>query len=552
MSIVNPQLVVVFLCLNVHIFVESKLLTYEFNVKYISGSPDGVFKSKILSINGLFPGPTITGDVGDILQVTVHNNIQNGQNTSIHWHGIHQKGTPTEDGTSHISQCPLKNGNSQVYTFPLTASGTYWYHAHEGSQYTEGLWGTLIVRNLPEVYTYDEEIVLTLNDWYHRTAIENEHWHLSMMSRGVPPYPDTGMINGRGRYPCDYALRRNFNCTAEEQRRHIFNVKPGKTYRIRVINVAAVAAFKFSIDGHILQTIEVDGTDVKTPVPVHAAVIGAAQRYSFLVTMNQSPSSKHLIRANVMTERLMLIENENINPYPEALIADVTAVLNYHDGKKPEFDTEPHDYTVIVPPVNLTDAIWLDENLLTPHDGHLAPVQVDQEFTLTVTFSEDHEGLRRGSFNFTPFRLTHGRPLLSYLYSGDELPVESFPLYVRKGDVVQLVINNPFLGPHPFHLHGHSFWVMGTGQLGEGDYNPGVHNLILDGARRDTFLIQQESWGVIRFVADNPGLWTFHCHIDWHNLSGMALTFVVEPEAYQNATIPAEAIKTCSAHGINI
>ncbi|ODM90153.1 Laccase-2, partial [Orchesella cincta] len=27
--------------------------------------------------------------------------------TSIHWHGIHQKGSPFEDGASQITQCPL-------------------------------------------------------------------------------------------------------------------------------------------------------------------------------------------------------------------------------------------------------------------------------------------------------------------------------------------------------------------------------------------------------------------------------------------------------------
>jgi len=34
-------------------------------------------------------------------------------------------------------------------------------------------------------------------------------------------------------------------------------------------------------------------------------------------------------------------------------------------------------------------------------------------------------------------------------------------------------------------------------------------------------------WTAIRFVANNPGLWAFHCHIDWHMTIGMATVFDV-------------------------
>lgn len=46
-------------------------------------------------------------------------------------------------------------------------------------------------------------------------------------------------------------------------------------------------------------------------------------------------------------------------------------------------------------------------------------------------------------------------------------------LFVEKGDVVELVIANGWAlnhvsEQHPWHLHGHSFWVLGFGQ-GEWD-----------------------------------------------------------------------------------
>jgi hypothetical protein len=32
---------------------------------------------------------------------------------------------------------------------------------------------------------------------------------------------------------------------------------------------------------------------------------------------------------------------------------------------------------------------------------------------------------------------------------------------------------------------------------------------------------------VIRFLADNEGIWMLHCHILWHQASGMSMAFQV-------------------------
>ena len=40
--------------------------------------------------------------------------------TSIHWHGLHQKGTPWMDGVAYISQCPIGPGQVFTYKFKVT------------------------------------------------------------------------------------------------------------------------------------------------------------------------------------------------------------------------------------------------------------------------------------------------------------------------------------------------------------------------------------------------------------------------------------------------
>ncbi|CAL8107651.1 unnamed protein product [Orchesella dallaii] len=542
--------------------VHSKTVRHTFEISYISGNPDGVWTNSILCINGKFPGPTIEAEVGDVLEVTVINNIHDGQNVTIHWHGLHQRGTPFEDGPSQITQCPLKHGSTQVYTFPLLQTGTYWYHSHVNSQYTEGLWGSLIIRGTPEIWQahYDEEILITLNDWYHTSAEENEHWFLRPESFGAPPFPFSVLMNGVGRYPCDYGILQGRYCDPYSQKRPVFKVQHGKTYRIRLINVSGWVAFNFTISGHVLNPIEVDGVDLAPNQPSHNAVyIGAGQRYSFLVRADVGVNGdEFLIRANLRRE-FLFTRPGNINPYPEALMDEVTGVIQYSDSEpvkardslllQPTF--ESFDYSRTYQPGESWSILhFLPEMNLRPYDGAPAPEYFNTQVALQITFENDAAGIRRGSFNGKPFHLTMGKPILGKYVDGTGIPEDAFPIYIHYGSVVQVIVNNPEAGPHPLHLHGHYFWVVGMGQSGEGSYDPTRHQLNLGGFKRDTVLIKERSWLVIRFLADNPGVWTLHCHIDWHNLSGMAMTFVEAPEMASSISAPLEAKKVCADHNV--
>ncbi|GFR39835.1 hypothetical protein Agub_g329 [Astrephomene gubernaculifera] len=82
---------------------------------------------------------------------------------------------------------------------------------------------------------------------------------------------------------------------------------------------------------------------------------------------------------------------------------------------------------------------------------------------------------------------------------------------------------------HPFHLHGHRFWVLGRGS---GIFDPPQHAASLNTANpafRDTVTVPQGGWAYLRFVADNPGVWPFHCHILPHIYMGQQLYFVTDP-----------------------
>ena len=104
---------------------------------------------------------------------------------------------------------------------------------------------------------------------------------------------------------------------------------------------------------------------------------------------------------------------------------------------------------------------------------------------------------------------------------------QTFPnvpmITVQPGQRVKLHINNPSDIPHAMHLHGHTFTLLArNGQPLTG--SP---------VALDTVLVNAGESDDIGFVADNPGLWMFHCHMLRHAAAGMDMMIV-----YPNISTP--------------
>ena len=141
--------------------------SYDFTISRDILAPDGVTKN-VLVVNGQFPGPIIEANWGDTIQVTVHNKIVGPvEGTSLHWHGLLQKGSQWEDGTPAVTQCPIAPGQSFTYSFNADLYGTSWYHSHYTSQYSGGALGPMIIHG-PKNAPYDIDLgPVMISDWYH-------------------------------------------------------------------------------------------------------------------------------------------------------------------------------------------------------------------------------------------------------------------------------------------------------------------------------------------------------------------------------------------------
>jgi plastocyanin len=134
--------------------------------------------------------------------------------------------------------------------------------------------------------------------------------------------------------------------------------------------------------------------------------------------------------------------------------------------------------------------------ILTEWDAELTP---DVALGIAPRGPRD-QSLRGGQFG-TDYFLMNGK-------MNDAIP----PIVVKEGDKVRIRLINAGNMPHPFHTHGHSFKIVAT------DGNP-----VPEAAQvtKDTVLIAPGERYDIEFVANNPGVWMVHCHIENHADNGM-------------------------------
>ncbi|KAI0885377.1 multicopper oxidase [Annulohypoxylon maeteangense] len=505
-------------------FSSAKTVTYDFNIEWVTSNPDGAFNRPTIGINGQWPIPAIVADIGDNVVVTAKNSLGN-QTTSLHFHGLFMNGTTQMDGPSQVSQCAIAPGSSFIYNFTINQPGTYWYHSHTNGQYPDGLRGPLIIHDpnspfLNTSYIQENERVLTVSDWYH-----------DQMTDLLPGFIDKS--NPTGAEPVPNAAL--WNDTQNLQ----VAVQPNTTYLFRVINVGAFAGQYIWFEGHNMTIIEVDGV-YHQPAVADMIYLSAAQRCSFLITTKAETSTNYAFVASMDTTLF--------DTLPADLNYNVTGWLVYDKAQS------------LPDPATVDELNNFDDITLVPYDNLTRFGEPDQTVELDVIMDNLGDGANYAFFNNITYKSPKVPTLYTALSAGDLATdptvygsyTHSFVL--EKGQIVQITVNNLDTGRHPFHLHGHHFQALyrsdedaGTyedAKITEADY-PEIP------MRRDTMVLYPTGFIVLRFRADNPGVWLFHCHIEWHVASGLIATFVEAPlDLQKNLTIPQGHLDACASQNI--
>ncbi|KAM3422713.1 hypothetical protein BST61_g198 [Cercospora zeina] len=492
--------------------------TFDWNITWVTRNPDGLHSRPVIGINNEWPLPTLNVTKGDRVVVNMHNQLGN-QSTSIHFHGLFQNGTNQMDGPVGVTQCDVPPGSSFTYNFTIQQPGTYWYHSHSRGQYPDGLRGQFVVHDPESPYLgqYDEEVALSVSDWYHDQMPGLLKGFISVENpTGAEPVPKSALMN--------------------DTQNLTISVEPSKTYFFRLANIGAFASQYFWIEGHTMKIIEVDGVWTE-PADAEMIYITAAQRYGFLVTAKNDASAGNFpIVASMDTDLFDTV--------PPGLPTNVTSWLVY-DGSQSK------------PEPALLDS-WdaqFDDITLVPQDQVEILDTVDYSFNLDLSMNNLGNGANYAFFN----GITYVRPKVPTLYTAlstgefaNNVTVygrDTNAYILNKNDVIEIILNNDDTGKHPFHLHGHNFQVLWRSPDDFGNFDPNNHTEYpARPMRRDTFWVRPQGNFVIRFRADNPGIWLFHCHLEWHLTSGLVATMVEAPLTLQETlTIPQNHYDACSA-----
>lgn len=114
---------------------------------------------------------------------------------------------------------------------------------------------------------------------------------------------------------------------------------------------------------------------------------------------------------------------------------------------------------------------------------------------------------------------------------------------------IRLVLYNTFPTAHTMHLHGHAdFWILDEGM---GQWNGKIvqpsNPIRRDSAQMRMGWPENPSYLVIQFEADNPGVWSLHCHLTIHVSAGLYMSIIEQPTelAKQKGKYDDIMAKTC-------
>ncbi|MEP7199911.1 MAG: multicopper oxidase family protein, partial [Chloroflexota bacterium] len=362
----------------------------------------------------------------------------------------HGVNVPTNmDGVPQISQDAVPPGGTFIYEFVATPAGTRWYHAHFAEHQQLRL--GLYGALIIEPATAEE----TRYDRDYTILLGEWSPDSLHPDHNKPNGGMGGMMGGNMMsVPDDPNVKFTMNGKAFPAAQSL-TVRQGERVRLRLINASAMQKHIIRLEGHTLKITHTDGNPLSPPREVDAIEMGPGERYDVEVIANQSGVwALHCVRPG-HTERglKMLLRYEGATD----------------DGRESVDTRNTRGFR-----------IWPD-SMLAERAPTIEAARPDKQFQVTMS----------GGMMMS----TAGE----WTINGKAYP-NTDPLSVKQGDRVRVRLFNMSMEDHPMHLHGHSFTVLAFG------------GRPITPMARDTLTVRHMESYDIEFVADNPGVWFFHCH----------------------------------------
>ncbi len=500
-----------------------------------------------ISVNGTTPAPLIRLREGQDARIAVSNRL--AEQTSIHWHGLL---VPFQmDGVPGLSFPGIDPGETFTYAFPVTHSGTFWYHSHSGMQEGQGLYGPLIIDPAgPDPIQSEREHVLMLADW----SPMHPHEQMRKLKAAAGYFNRqrqdiAGLLAGRDQSLKDrlewaqmrmdatdisdvtgftYSFLINGQDTAANWT-GLF--RPGERVRLRIINASAMTNFNFRIPGLALTIVAADGNLVQ-PHETDELQIAIAETYDIIVTPTEDKAfgviaeaidRSGLVRGTLAPRMGMAGEVPTLRPRPLLTMRDMGMDMAGMDmGQSGVIDlSQPANDSMSGHSMNMRDPKVAPQVKMGPGVATLSPSPVDR-LADRPTGLEDaghrvltYADLRSLAPNPDPrvpsrqidVHLTANMERYMWSIDGETISGGAKPIPFRLNERVRVNLINDTMMPHPIHLHGHFFELV-SGEPG--------HRV-----RKHTVNVLPGGKVAFDVTADAEGDWAFHCHMLLHMHAGM-------------------------------
>ena len=316
------------------------------------------------------------------------------------------------------------------------------------------------------------------------------------------------------------------------------NVVKEKTYLINLVNSALEVSYYFAIAYHPLTVVAMDASYVQ-PFTTDVVYLSPGQTADVLLSTNLAKGAYYMA-ATVFS----VVPEENLG-FPHTT---TTAIVRYPGTRSSVVPLLPD-----LPAHNETGSrqnfIESVRSTNSTRQAVAVPIIVDRALQFTVGYALEPnntcpplalcQGVNNSRFSAAVNNISFdnpwntsllqafflnesirslflgfpSRPAIVYNYTG-VVPANTTPRHSTKvvvlnfGETVELVLQDTAIleyDVHPFHLHGHNFYIVGEGY---GNFDPLLDPLtfnLIDPPQRNTAGVPAGGWIALRWTANNPG-----------------------------------------------
>lgn len=429
-------------------------------------------KNRVIELPRSYLGPIIKAQQGEKIRIRFTNSIS--EKSIVHWHGLHVP--EVMDGHPRYV---VPQGESYLYEFEIkNRAGTYWYHPHPhgrtGPQVYGGLAGLFLVSD-------EEEKSLGLPDGEYDVPLviqdrafdrDNQLLYTSgnRMAQMTGFLGDSILVNGRP----DFTLP--VSTTA---------------YRLRLLNGSNSRIYRLAWqDSRPLIIIGTDGGLLEKPVSRSYVFLAPGERIELWSDFSDSPVGYETALISLpfdgggMGRGMMMGGRRGVN------------------------QNLPNGANVSLFKIKVTKSVSISR----PLPRKLSEIEHIQE-----SDADNYNHPRQFYLNMGHMRgMINGRVFQMEKVAEDEI--------VQLGSKEIWEFSNIAGGmmsmPHPIHLHGKQFRVIGRDGV--------KHQGYVDDGWKDTVLLMPgERVRIIVEFDDFPGLFLYHCHNLEHEDMGMMRNYYV-------------------------